>query len=351
MRSNYFPGVQALRGLAAALVVWQHSAYTSGAIVHHFPYTATLPDIGRIGVVLFFAISGFVIALNRDKPVGQFIAHRLLRIYPPYWAAVLLGVILTSLGPARMRVSVEALLLLPIGTDPGIIIPYWTLVFEIVFYTLAALLFTLRASKHTLTIGALGWIAAVNLAAPLLPADFEPSFPQHLILLSPVIQVFPMGLLCALHVERLHRVNAAWLVIVALAAYAVGCLFDYPTAPRHLALGVAATAIVALGARARNVAPVLTRLGDASYGIYLLHFPVLITVGYVMPKLTLFTNALLLFPFGLIAGAAFGAAEYRVYRMMTARLKTSSAPDSRLHRSSRYDSDTQAVRSRVEEQA
>ncbi len=119
-------------------------------------YGAALPVepyvvYGRIGVILFFAISGFVIALQRQKAVGVFIVHRLLRIYPSYWIALLtaalafylIGRPVAGLGPAPI-------LLFPTATaSDAFAIPYWTLVFEMVFYALAAVAFGIRLSGRT----------------------------------------------------------------------------------------------------------------------------------------------------------------------------------------------------------
>ena len=82
MQARYFGGIQGLRAVAALLVVIQHAIYCAyvwrGDAYPHPPPVR----FGAIGVTLFFAISGFVIALNRRRPVGRFAAHRLLRIYP-----------------------------------------------------------------------------------------------------------------------------------------------------------------------------------------------------------------------------------------------------------------------------
>ena len=55
---------------------------------------STLIDLraGRNGVQLFFAISGFVIfmTLERTKKPLDFIVSRFSRLYPAYWAALLL---------------------------------------------------------------------------------------------------------------------------------------------------------------------------------------------------------------------------------------------------------------------
>jgi exopolysaccharide production protein ExoZ len=67
--------------------------------------------LGRAGVMLFFAISGFVIALQRQKPVATFIKHRAIRIYPAYWIALALeAVLFTAIGfPASVTPDVVLL--------------------------------------------------------------------------------------------------------------------------------------------------------------------------------------------------------------------------------------------------
>lgn len=53
-------------------------------------------DLGRIGVVVFFAISGFIIptSLNHRSlhPVRKFLISRLFRLYPLYWISIILGI-------------------------------------------------------------------------------------------------------------------------------------------------------------------------------------------------------------------------------------------------------------------
>ena len=49
---------------------------------------------GLFGVMLFFAISGYLMAqLAPGATSLRFMAHRLIRIYPPYWLAVLVVVV------------------------------------------------------------------------------------------------------------------------------------------------------------------------------------------------------------------------------------------------------------------
>jgi exopolysaccharide production protein ExoZ len=86
MQGQFFAGIQGLRLVAAFAVLIARAVF----VADHGHTGPAAVRLGRIGVILFFAISGFVIALQRHKPVGEFIKLRFLRIYPPYWIAVAL---------------------------------------------------------------------------------------------------------------------------------------------------------------------------------------------------------------------------------------------------------------------
>jgi exopolysaccharide production protein ExoZ len=156
---RFFPGIQALRAAAAILVVIEHAGSIHQTftvlgvsyIIPHFSY-------GRVGITLFFAISGFVIALQRRKPIGTFVLHRLLRIYPSYWLATIVAAVILGIAGLPVSVTAESMLLYPSTTyDPTSAIPYWTLIFEMTFYTLAAVAFGFRLSDRALTVLAVMW--------------------------------------------------------------------------------------------------------------------------------------------------------------------------------------------------
>ncbi|RZJ16140.1 MAG: acyltransferase [Haliea sp.] len=93
-----------VRYLAVLLVVLQHGFMFAGR-----------PDpvgrygfwwIGNIGVWMFFALSGFLLLQRvRQEPLGQFVKHRLLRIFPMLITVnlmvVLAGLVLTQLPADR----------------------------------------------------------------------------------------------------------------------------------------------------------------------------------------------------------------------------------------------------------
>ena len=90
------------RGIAALLVIWLHASEVfvqlpkapSGGWLFDLAWAV---DTGRIGVVLFFAISGFVIPSSLAAKDGEttthalkvFLIRRFFRLYPAYWVSVL----------------------------------------------------------------------------------------------------------------------------------------------------------------------------------------------------------------------------------------------------------------------
>lgn len=89
---NRLHELDALRGIAALVVVLYHYTARYGEVYspHLSPQWAF--EWGKYGVHLFFMISGFVIfmTLGRTKSGSDFLVARFARLYPAYWAAVLL---------------------------------------------------------------------------------------------------------------------------------------------------------------------------------------------------------------------------------------------------------------------
>lgn len=147
-----------LRGIAALAVVFYHlttrytQIYGRGEINYflNFPY-------GKLGVDLFFIISGFVIymTLNNTNSIKDFAVKRIVRLYPAYIAAVILTFSITSCyGLSDRSVSfIHAMINLTMlqGFLPGV--PhvdnaYWTLTFELIFYSFIATVFALKLTKR-----------------------------------------------------------------------------------------------------------------------------------------------------------------------------------------------------------
>ena len=98
MQSGRFHSLDALRGIAALLVVWQHTSERfallpniseQGTLLAKIAYSV---DFGRIGVIIFFLISGFIIPSslkgNDPRALKHFATKRFFRLYPVYWVSI-----------------------------------------------------------------------------------------------------------------------------------------------------------------------------------------------------------------------------------------------------------------------
>lgn len=99
---------------------------------------------GYLGVPLFFAISGFVIAASRNgKPISTFLIARLARLWPAFFLCMTATAILSSatIGTYAINLTMVPRIFGVADIDPV----YWSLMFEILFYGYVAVLGTSRS--------------------------------------------------------------------------------------------------------------------------------------------------------------------------------------------------------------
>lgn len=141
--------VQALRGFAASLVLLSHLVPIEAKTATH-PILPESFRFGMMGVDLFFVISGFIMVyVTRDWArgrVGEFLFARATRIYPLYWTVSAALLIVWLIRPDLVFSSspnepqlLNSLLLVPAYAYPLLEVG-WTLVFEMGFYLVFALL-------------------------------------------------------------------------------------------------------------------------------------------------------------------------------------------------------------------
>jgi peptidoglycan/LPS O-acetylase OafA/YrhL len=168
---NRYAYIDSARAIAALLVVWQHSAelfvqLTPAASNAWMAQVADTVDFGRLGVIVFFAISGFVIPASlepADPGAGRkFVIRRIFRLFPAYWLSIpaaiigVWGVLGMSMSPRDVVLNFTMIPEL-LGAKPALGL-YWTLAYELGFYALCLGLWRL---------GVLGraWIMLVLLLA------------------------------------------------------------------------------------------------------------------------------------------------------------------------------------------
>lgn len=308
---------------------------------------------GHEAVLLFFILSGFVLtlplrpALNRVFDWASYYPRRLLRLYLPVWASVVIAVVLTlglpsASGSDSTWVSshtdvtpwrvIRSLTLL-IGTST-INSPLWSLRWEVWFSLLLPVLFLLiRVTRmDRWVVGGFVLLAVVSAAAQFRPViDALPGSFLTAGLLR-YLPVFGIGMLIALNLPLLHglgdrlrgraRSRPIWILITAAAILLTTAPSLIPAgttdfgpldATAYLLSLVGVTLVLFAAVEARPFERFLeTRpvqwLGSRSFSLYLVHEPIVVAAAVlVLP--TGFWPWILLMPvviaLGLIAAEVF----------------------------------------------
>ncbi len=297
-----YNSIQMLRGIAAIAVTLYH---ISENISRTYQQTFLFDwfNIGYAGVDLFFVISGFIIAhtstkyIDKPEELRPYLAKRFYRVFPVYWVfavpLLLVVLVIQKTQPALVADTysfdwlnlLKTLTLFPEHVALDAVT--WTLSHELYFYLLFALLLLSRHAVWillALTIGTL-----VNTAYVFSQGGLLGNGTVSFFLLSPINLEFLFGV-SVYYLHKRFRLNHFWLVIL------IGSLAAFYLAPRTGGdmtrvwnLGIPSLLIVwgfveADRSHAYRVPNLLIHLGDASYVIYLMHFPVIIFANKLLFK-------------------------------------------------------------------
>lgn len=319
-------GIQALRAFACIAVVLQHAIYFSFDACGNSSWEYWLRIApGGIGVYIFFVISGYVITQSMRH--GQkFILYRLFRIYPPYWGAVLISSSLLLIGRTWSFDSASFFLLPGPPLNELYRIPYWTLTYEMLFYLLMYFCVIMNFSKERTLHFFLGWIVLIVFFDIYKKTNINIPSPGILILFSPVNILFFFGVLVALARKGIwDAIPSEFLVLITIIGWCAARPFE-PFDPSSLIkapvlyyffTGMSYAALLLFFQRL-SVSGFISRIGDASYGIYLTHTVLILLVLAVLSRMNVNMPLELLLPATIILSLAFGflygIAEYRIYK-------------------------------------
>ncbi len=287
MTAVRFRTLDGLRGVAALVIVWFHLGFLGWV---------PQPRFGYLAVDLFFLLSGFVLAHGYESRfraglgAGGFMLRRAIRLFPLYWAGLVLGAVVNRawlLGhPLRAGLILAAnAALLPTpfgdGVPPGLFPldpPVWSLFLEFWvanwLYAAAWRWLTPRRLAGLVAVGAAGLVATQVLAGDL---DKGVQWSAMGFGLARVITSFFAGVLLArwFAARPPRLVLPGWaLLLVLVAALALPLGGGFGARLWELAcVGAVFPALIYWGASARERAPWVGRwLGDASYAVYVVHF-------------------------------------------------------------------------------
>ncbi|OWJ68696.1 acyltransferase family protein [Inquilinus limosus] len=289
--------VDSMRGIAALLVVLMHNVQP----VATGPVRTLIYDIidpGKVGVVMFFAISGFVIPFS--FPTGpasleRFLISRFFRLYPAYWlsmAAYLILLFITGATlPSLVNVSANVTMAQMALGQANILGLYWTLFVELQFYLICAMAFVSgRLHRPKFTFGAsVGMVVAAAILA-LLRFYLERKVPVAVPLSLSIMFWGTLWRETVVNDSREHRTYA--LIMLALFAVAIPTisLLAYDTdlgleenwvryAISYI-FGVALFIFFSIAVRITG--KIFVWLGAISYSLYLFHFPAKQTVYLIL---------------------------------------------------------------------
>lgn len=307
---KHIPQFDGLRGLAILAVLFAHLTYMPQiGFARVFQY-------GRLGVDLFFVLSGFLITgilLDSKEFTGyfkNFYARRALRIWPLYYAVLgaffVLLIVLHSprsfytdahTWPYYVSYTQNLLFNFPRSTP---LEPTWSLAVEEQYYMVWALVvfFCGRKILRNCLIGMIVFSFCLRVGAYFHGASLEFIHSFTLCRLEPLAA----GGLAALWLrsktcnpQRWSRGGLIALmigaggVLLALVDWGVQSLiFSYPF------LAAAFTGMLALALTARPESALLkntlnqrwlTYTGKISYGIYLIHVPVFMAISYAARRI------------------------------------------------------------------
>jgi exopolysaccharide production protein ExoZ len=315
--------IQALRFFAAFAVVVGHAFIFTA---QKFPLSADMVEFagwaGGWAVTLFFCISGFVITHGaQGLGAGQFLVHRLARIYPAYWLAVVVVCAVKYAlfhGLPTQELSLTSFTLLPAGERGYPLWIEWSLVYEVFFYTLFALLWIPRSNNVLLVFVTL-WLLVIAAAALVRPDWASARYPTiGQILFSSRNLPFILGVYCYF-LRPLSNPSIRAILLLLFPAGLMGIAAVPGTDLKILAGSIAAFGLLGYMASARSTLQrdaITVKLGDFSYGIYLIHISVitiLLSIGfkqYQNPWLTIVAVTAA----GTACGAVFGFVELAMYK-------------------------------------
>lgn len=289
--------LDSIRGIAALLVAyshflvspaWRDLGYNFFDEIIRFS-TTEIFDIGKFGVVVFFAISGFVIPISLLKsqqrsPRLAFALKRFFRLYPAYWLSIILAVLVAGVSTDFKEIALNMTMFQRFFGGDDILNVYWTLQIELIFYFLCIILLQFNIFENP---NRAELVSYIFLGLALLLAIFRYMLNMKL----PVAVMLALSIMFWASIwrehllyetkdatRRAHRylyIFLAAMPIIALLAYNIDLGKGEVWYRYVLSYYLGILAFIILTTRLRIKSKIMKYLGEISYSVYLMHLIVL----------------------------------------------------------------------------
>jgi len=309
-RPEKIHALTSLRFFAALYVVFFHTLWRAAPWVTRENVAGHVLSLGFISVGFFFLLSGYILGvvyLRSEKPVRKrsFYAARFARIYPLFFITLIAGTpallferaVKYGWHSALTKTSITFLanmvmLQAWVPKFSGIDNPNWSLSVETLFYVAFPFIGVWLWRQKGLRL----WIAALTIWVGSQAVVFVayPRLPKYIVERNPLLHLglFALGILLA-RWQTLDRakhgssprssLSVAVALLLALAGFLVFVFWEPRLPVAELADGLLAPLFIcviwacsnnrSLPAKLLSI-PWLVILGEASYGLYLIHIPV-----------------------------------------------------------------------------
>lgn len=297
-----FYTIQILRGVAALIVVLFHLTLGHQRRGQDLLIGGLFQN-GFAGVDLFFVISGFVIMhtshwyFNTPAYFGTYLRKRLIRIYPIYWITlvfIIAGILLIQSTtqqrlnelPTSWYLILSSFLLLP--NHPNINGVTWSLSYELYYYVLFGLLILSRRLWPLVAI-----VLVLSAIAVLNPTSFILNSTWLAYFFSPYNLEFASGIMAWWIINRYRWSSFIYSLLLALSGVwllSQESIRGEEASGRVALYGISSFLLVlSFTGLERNgwykpsfLNQILMKIGDASYLIYIIHFPILPFYGKML---------------------------------------------------------------------
>lgn len=288
--------LDSLRFIAASSVVAFHftarnSPAWNGPVPNELSDLGQWTSYGRMGVPLFFVISGFVLLMSSwGRDIPSFVASRVGRLFPAFWVAAGVSIVLVLYvwpeNPAFFgyQISTSGALLNLTMVNSAFGIPnidgvYWTLWYEARFYLLIALLMMVGITRARILaftalwpiVGAVAASSGSEFLITLLMPDYAPFFAGGMLLYLIYREGHDLGTWLLVGLQGLFALN------FSMQSYPSALASETPWPPSPVIIALITFACFALVALA-TLTPAATWnarwmgiAGALTYPLYLIH--------------------------------------------------------------------------------